>query len=192
MLDMGSAMAWQYSWQDRHCPVRCHTDIVARKPPEPAQLHKPQPVDEPLVAVRKPTLQVEMTPLSMVVALLLAGMVWMLARLVPVILILVTALMIVATLYPVINWIERHGLRRGMAIAIVFASLLLLLAALLTVTLPALAEGLRTRQYGPLLKASRAGMLTFSENVLEVVAYGVRRCFWCCTSPLMASGCAAR
>jgi predicted PurR-regulated permease PerM len=144
----------------------------------------------------------------MVVALLLAGMVWMLARLAPVILVLVTALMIVATLYPMITWIERHGLRRGMAIAIVFASLVLLLAALLTVTLPALAkqvvsllsqepqlreklaaflaryryaeplaEGLRTLQYGPLLKASRAEMLAFSKNVLEVVAYGVAAVF---------------
>jgi predicted PurR-regulated permease PerM len=178
------------------------------KLPEPPHLHKPQPLDEPLVAVRKPTLQVEITPLSMVVALLLAGMVWMLARLAPVILVLVTALMIVATLYPMITWIERHGLRRGMAIAIVFASLLLLLAALLTVTLPALAkqvasllsqepqlreklaaflaryryaeplaEGLRTLQYGPLLKASRAEMLAFSKNVLEVVAYGVAAVF---------------
>jgi predicted PurR-regulated permease PerM len=178
------------------------------KLPEPPHLHKPQPLDEPLVAVRKPTLQVEITPLSMVVALLLAGMVWMLARLAPVILVLVTALMIVATLYPMITWIERHGLRRGMAIAIVFASLVLLLAALLTVTLPALAkqvvsllsqepqlreklaaflaryryaeplaEGLRTLQYGPLLKASRAEMLAFSKNVLEVVAYGVAAVF---------------
>jgi len=178
------------------------------KPPEPPHPHQPQPLDEPLVAVRKPTLQVEITPLSMVVALLLAGTVWMLARLAPVILVLVTALMIVATLYPMITWIERHGLQRGMAIAIVFASLLLLLAALLTVTLPALAkqvisllsqepelreklaaflaryryaeplaEGLRTLQYGPLLKASRAEMLAFSRNVLEVVAYGVAAVF---------------
>lgn len=178
------------------------------KTPEPPHPHKPQPADEPLIAVRKPTLQVEITPLSMVVALLLAGMVWMLARLAPVILVLVTALMIVATLYPMITWLERHGLHRGMAIAIVFASLLLLLAALLTVTLPALAkqivgllgqepelreklaaflaryryaeplaEGLRTLQYGPLLKASRAEMLAFSRNVLEVVAYGIAAVF---------------
>jgi predicted PurR-regulated permease PerM len=176
--------------------------------PEPPHLHKPQPVDEPLVAVRKPTLQVEITPSSMVVALLLAGMVWMLARLAPVILVLVTALMIVATMYPLITWMERHGMRRGMAIAIVFASLLLVLAALLTVTLPALAkqvlsllnqepelreklaaflaryryaeplaEGLRTLQYGPLLKASRAEMLAFSRSILEVVAYGIAAVF---------------
>jgi predicted PurR-regulated permease PerM len=178
------------------------------KPPEPPHLHKPQPVDEPLVAVRKPTLQVEITPSSMVVALLLAGMVWMLSRLAPAILVLVTALMIVATLYPMITWLERHGIRRGMAIAIVFASLLLVLVALLTVTLPALAkqvlsllshepelreklaaflaryryaeplaEGLRTLQYGPLLKASGAGMLTFSRSLIEVVAYGIAAVF---------------
>jgi predicted PurR-regulated permease PerM len=178
------------------------------KPPEPPHLHKPQPVDEPLVAVRKPTLQVEITPSSMVVALLLAGMVWMLARLAPAILVLVAALMIVATLYPMITWMERHGMRRGMAIAIVFASLLLVLVALLTVTLPALAkqvlsllnqepelreklaaflaryryaeplaEGLRTLQYGPLLKASGAGMLTFSRSLIEVVAYGIAAVF---------------
>lgn len=178
------------------------------KLPEPQPLHKPQPLDEPLVAVRKPTLQVEITPLSMVVALLLAGMVWMLARLAPVILVLITALMIVATLYPMITWLEQRGTRRGMAIVIVFASLLLVLVALLTVTLPALAkqvinllsqepelreklaaflaryryaeplaEGLRTLQYGPLLKASRAEMLAFSKGVFEVVAYGIAAVF---------------
>lgn len=178
------------------------------KPPEPHALHKPQPVDEPLVAVRKPTLQVEITPLSMVVALLLAGMVWMLARLAPVILVLITALMIVATMYPLITWLERRRMRHGMAIAMVFASLLLVLVALLTVTLPALAkqvinllsqepelreklaaflaryryaeplaEGLRTLQYGPLLKASRAEMLAFSRDFLEVVAYGIAAVF---------------
>lgn len=178
------------------------------KLPEPQPLHKPQPLDEPLVAVRKPTLQVEITPLSMVVALLLAGMVWMLARLAPVILVLITALMIVATLYPLITWLEQRGTRRGMAIVIVFASLLLVLVALLTVTLPALAkqvinllsqepelreklaaflaryryaeplaEGLRTLQYGPLLKASRAEMLAFSKGVFEVVAYGIAAVF---------------
>lgn len=178
------------------------------KLPEPQPLHKPQPLDEPLVAVRKPTLQVEITPLSMMVALLLAGMVWMLARLAPVILVLITALMIVATLYPLITWLEQRGTRRGMAIVIVFASLLLVLVALLTVTLPALAkqvinllsqepelreklaaflaryryaeplaEGLRTLQYGPLLKASRAEMLAFSKGVFEVVAYGIAAVF---------------
>ena len=178
------------------------------KPPEPPHLHKPQPVDEPLDAVRKPTLQVEITPFSLVVALLLAGMVWMLSRLAPAILVLVTALMIVATMYPMITWLERHRIRRGMAIAIVFASLLLVLVALLTVTLPALAkqvisllsqepelraklaaflaryryaeplaEGLRTLQYGPLLQASRAGMLAFSRSLIEVVAYGIAAVF---------------
>jgi len=178
------------------------------KPPESPHLHKPQPVDEPLDAVRKPTLQVEITPFSLVVALLLAGMVWMLSRLAPAILVLVTALMIVATMYPMITWLERHRIRRGMAIAIVFASLLLVLVALLTVTLPALAkqvisllsqepelraklaaflaryryaeplaEGLRTLQYGPLLQASRAGMLAFSRSLIEVVAYGIAAVF---------------
>jgi predicted PurR-regulated permease PerM len=115
-------------------------DTTTMNPPEPQHLHKSQPVDEPLVAVHKPTLQVEITPFTMVVALLLIGMVWMLGRLVPVILVLITALMIVATMTPAVTWLERRGMRHGMAIGIVFATLLLVLAAALTVTLPALAK----------------------------------------------------
>ena len=115
-------------------------DTTTMNPPEPQYLHKSQPVDEPLVAVHKPTLQVEITPFTMVVALLLIGMVWMLGRLVPVILVLITALMIVATMTPAVTWLERRGMRHGMAIGIVFATLLLVLAAALTVTLPALAK----------------------------------------------------
>ena len=115
-------------------------DTPAMSPPEPPHLRKPQPVDEPLVAVHKPTLRVEITPYTMVVAFVLAGMVWMLARLAPVILVLIAALMVVATMNPVITWMERRRMKRGMAIAIVFAILLLVLAAALTLTLPALAK----------------------------------------------------
>ena len=184
------------------------SDTAAMKPTEPQNLHQSHAMDEPLVAVRKPTLRVEITPLSMVVALLLAGLVWTLARLAPVILVLITALMLVATMQPLITWMEQRRMRRGIAIAIVFAGLLLALAALLTLMLPALAkqvisllsqepelrerlvtflaryryaeplaEVLRTLQYGPLLKASRAGMLAFSRSLLEVVAYGIAALF---------------
>jgi predicted PurR-regulated permease PerM len=115
-------------------------DAVAMNPTEPHHLRETQVHDEPLVAVHKPTLRIEITPLTMVVALLLAGMVWMLGQLVPVILVLITALMIVATLNPMVTWMEQHRIRRGTAIAIVFIILMLALAAALTLTFPALAK----------------------------------------------------
>jgi len=107
---------------------------------EPQGANRAAPSDEPLVAVHKPTLRVEIMPLTMVFAILLAGMVWMLGQLVPVILVLITALMVVGTMNPVVEWVERHGMRRGMAIMIVYLTLMLLLVAAVTLTLPALVK----------------------------------------------------
>jgi putative heme transporter len=107
---------------------------------EPQGANRTSPSEESFVAVQKPTLRVEITPLTMVFAILLAGMVWMLGQLVPVILVLITALMTVGTMNPVVEWVEQHGMRRGMAITIVYMTLMLLLIAALTLTLPALVK----------------------------------------------------
>jgi len=102
--------------------------------PEPTRLS----ADEPLVAVQKPTLRVEITPFTMIFAVCLAAVVWMLGQLVPVILVLIAALMVVGTMNPAVQWLEAHRIGRGKGIAIVFIALLLVLAAVLAFTVPAL------------------------------------------------------
>ena len=176
-----------------------------------SQLHAEQrlpAIEEPLEAVHKPTLRVEISPLTMIIALCFAGVVWMLGQLVSVILVLIAALMIVGTVNPAVQWLERHRVSQGKGIALVFIALLLVLVAVLTLTIPALisqvsdlvkqepelrerlavylaefrfteplADGLRNIQYGELLKASRAELLTASKNLIEIVAYGAAAFF---------------
>lgn len=110
----------------------------------PPSLHTERPLPpaddtmEPLEPVRRPTLRVEITPLTMIIALCFAGMIWTLGQLVSVILVLIAALMIVGTVNPAVQWLERHRVGHGKGIALVFIALLLVMVAVLTLTVPAL------------------------------------------------------
>jgi predicted PurR-regulated permease PerM len=89
---------------------------------------------------RKKTIRVVIAPLTMVYAVLLAGIVWMLGRLVPVILVLIAALMIVGSVSPVVQWLVSKKCSRVGGIIVVFAGLLLMFVALITLTVPTLIE----------------------------------------------------
>lgn len=98
---------------------------------------RPQSLDvQP--AARTRTLRVEITPFTMLCAVMVVGAIWMLERLIPVILVLIAALMMVGTLNPAVQWLERRKMGRNAGIAIVFAGMLVVLVALLTFTIPAL------------------------------------------------------
>lgn len=85
-----------------------------------------------------PPLRIEVTLKTMLLAVLVAGGAWVVLRLAPVAIAVVVALFIVGTLSPVVEWLERKKVKRGLGIAIVFGSVLLLVGALLALTLPAL------------------------------------------------------
>jgi putative heme transporter len=88
---------------------------------------------------RKQVVRIEIAPFTMIVAVLVAGAVWLLVQLLPVLLVLVAALMLVGALNPAVQWLEEtRGIRRGRAIAIVFGVLSLILLLLITLTIPAL------------------------------------------------------
>jgi predicted PurR-regulated permease PerM len=70
-------------------------------------------------------------------ALTLAGC-WILVRLLPVLLVIVAALFLVGTLGPLVDWLERQGLRRGFGIGAVFVSMFLVTLLLAALTFPAL------------------------------------------------------
>ena len=105
------------------------------KPPSPVL---PETPPEPAHAPVKSTLRIEITPFTMLFALFLAGVVWTLGKLIPVLLVLICSLMIVGTVNPVVQALERRGIGRGKGIAMVFVTLLLLVAAALLLTIPAL------------------------------------------------------
>ena len=80
----------------------------------------------------------------MIVMMLVIIGLWLFIRLLPVILVLVVALMIVGTLAPAVAWMERHGVRRGTGIAIVFSVLFVSTALIFMLTIPELVHQLRS------------------------------------------------
>ena len=92
--------------------------------------------------------------------LLVAGSLWLLIRLWPVLLAVVGALVIAGTLSPAVRWLEERRVSRGLGIAIVFTSFFVLavLAALLTIpTLVTQAASLL--EHEPALRAQLADAL---------------------------------
>jgi predicted PurR-regulated permease PerM len=88
--------------------------------------------------IQKRIWRVEITPLTVALAVLVVGSAWLLIQLSPVLLVLIAALMIVGTLNPAVEWLETRGIRRGAGIAIVFSVFLLIVILFVTLTFPAL------------------------------------------------------
>jgi predicted PurR-regulated permease PerM len=98
----------------------------------------PRPSSESRRMTSRSTIRIEITPFTMLFAVFLAGVVWTLGQLIPVLLVLICALMVVGTVNPLVQILERRGISHGKGIAVVFVTLLLLMAALLLLTVPAL------------------------------------------------------
>lgn len=77
------------------------------------------------------------------VVLTVAG-IWLLHALLPILVVLITALILVGTLNPFVGWLQRHGVNRHLAIAIVFVSGALVMAAAGLLTIPALWDQVTT------------------------------------------------
>jgi predicted PurR-regulated permease PerM len=96
--------------------------------------------DQPSATGARQVLRIEIAPKSMLIAVLVAAMTWLLVHLLPVLLVLIVALMIVGTLNPAVGWLETRRVGRGVGIGIVFGLLLLFVLLLGTLTVPALIE----------------------------------------------------
>jgi predicted PurR-regulated permease PerM len=94
---------------------------------------KPSPKTAPN---RKRTIRIAIAPSTLFTIVLMTVGVALLTQLVPVILVLIAALMLVGTLNPAVEWLESHKVRRLAGIAIVFTTLLIVLAALAVFTVP--------------------------------------------------------
>jgi len=112
---------------------------------------------------RAQVLRFELTLSTMLAVVLVVAGLWLLARLLPVVLVLVTALFIVGTLSPLVEWLVTRRMRRSVAIASVFTSLLLVTVALMALTIPELlaqAQSLVAQE--PALRARVVGFLARS------------------------------
>ena len=99
-------------------------------------------------------LRIELSASTMITLVLVGAGLWVMTRLLPVVLVLVTALIIVGTLSPVVQWLEARRLRRGLSIAIVFTTLLLITLLLVALTLPELlAQATSLIDQEPVLRA---------------------------------------
>ncbi|MBC7513797.1 MAG: AI-2E family transporter [Herminiimonas sp.] len=133
---------------------------------------RPQNLDAQPIA-RKRTLRVEITPLTMLCAVMVVGAIWMLERLVPVILVLIAALMMVGTLNPAVQWLERRRVGRNAGIAVVFVGMLVVLVALVTLTIPALlTQIMELVQQEPVLR-QRAATFLASYQFTKPLAVGL-------------------
>ena len=79
------------------------------------------------------------------IVVVLAGL-WLLGQLVPVILVLVAALFLVGTLSPVIEWLETRHVGRGVAITIVFSTLVIVTVLVIALTIPELLDQVKNLQ----------------------------------------------
>lgn len=86
------------------------------------------------------TLRVEVTPKTMLVAALVVLGAWIALRLAAVALVVVLALLLVGTLSPAVAWLEQRRIKRSLGIALVFVTLLVLVAGALALTVPVLVE----------------------------------------------------
>lgn len=123
---------------------------------------------------RRRTVRIEISPKSMVIAVLVLAASWTLLLLWPALMVLLVALMIVGTLSPLVRRLQARAIGRRAAIAIVFGMLLLLCIGLATLTLPALiAQVSSLIDQEPVLRANVVAFLS-RYPLTEFLAVAVR------------------
>jgi predicted PurR-regulated permease PerM len=97
-----------------------------------------EPAGSPPKEHRSRVIRIEPSPRAIIALLLIIAGLWVLNRLLPVVLVIVGALIIVGTISPAVQWFEERRMRRGLGIAIVFTTLLVIAVLLITMTIPSL------------------------------------------------------
>ncbi len=88
------------------------------------------------------SLRIEIAPRTIVYLLLAVASVWMMFQLATVLTVITVALVLVGTLDPLVAFLERRRIRRGRALVLVFAVVILAVAAVLLLTVPPLVSQL--------------------------------------------------
>src|ERR1043166_8486827 len=87
---------------------------------------------------RKSAIRIEIAPRTLLAVLLVLAAVWIGFPLWTVVIVFSIAVMFAATLDPLVAALERKGLRRGRALALIFASIALVIIAIMLLTVPPL------------------------------------------------------
>jgi len=99
-------------------------------------LPEPEPGPEP--APDRRTVRVEVSLRTILAVLGVIAAVWIASQLETVLIVLTVALVVVGTLDPMVAWFERHGLRRGRALVLIFLAIAVIAAGILLLTVPPL------------------------------------------------------
>jgi predicted PurR-regulated permease PerM len=83
-------------------------------------------------------LRIELAPRTILYLLLVIAGIWLAVQLETVLIVVTVALVMVGTLDPVVAWFERHGIRRGRALVLIFIAIAAVIAGVLLLTVPPL------------------------------------------------------
>lgn len=92
---------------------------------------------------RPRAIRIELSARTFVLALVSIAAVWLSVRLWNVALVLIVALVLVGTFDPLVAWLERRGLGRGRALALIFLLIAVGIAAIFALTIPPLVDQLQ-------------------------------------------------
>ena len=92
----------------------------------------------------KRSVRIEISPRAIVYVLLAIAAVWLAFKLATVIIVVTIALVMVGTIDPLVQFLEKRGLRRGRALTVVFFLLAIALATLLLLAVPPLVSQILT------------------------------------------------
>jgi len=87
---------------------------------------------------RRSTLRIEISPTTLLWVLGIVAAVWVAFRLTSVLIVVTVALVLVGTLEPIVTWLEKRGIGRGRALALVFLVLAGALVGIVLLTVPPL------------------------------------------------------
>lgn len=99
--------------------------------------------DRPLDERHTPTVRHELSLRSLFSVLAIAAGLWLLVRVWEILLLLVIALVLAGTISPLVGWLERHRVRRTVALGLVLLALVAAVAGLGALVLPALVAQVR-------------------------------------------------
>ena len=97
---------------------------------------EPKPTTKPADRPKQTLVRMDLTPRTAVIALVTIAGVWLFLQLWQILLVIVVALMFVGMLNPFVEKMEKRGLGRGYAIAIVFGALFLVVGGFCALTIP--------------------------------------------------------
>lgn len=93
---------------------------------------------EPTPPRRPPAIRIDISIRTIVYVLIAVASIWLISKLTGVLIVVIVALILVGTIEPIVGWLEKRGMGRGLALAVVFVVFTLSFVGLVILTVPPL------------------------------------------------------